>query len=114
MQVSCECMSVNGELGNGEQWACELNFCELHKSFKIYICHVSRILFPHIQEYSIYVDKIFYLRGKNILLMIQNIHPSKHNILFVTTISYIIFVAGACNWNLEVISHNFQYDVLNY
>jgi hypothetical protein len=52
------------------------------------------------------MDKIFYINGKNILLMIQNIRPTKHNILFLTIISYITFVVGACNWNLKNISHN--------
>jgi hypothetical protein len=36
-------MSMSGELVTDEQRACELNFCELHKIFKEYTCHVNQI-----------------------------------------------------------------------
>jgi hypothetical protein len=39
------------------------------------------------------MNEIFYLSDKHILLMIQYIHPSRQNILFVPRISYITFVA---------------------
>jgi len=52
------------------------------------------------------MDKIFYLRGKNIFLLLQNIHPSRQNILFVIITSSITFVVSAHTWNLKTFSHN--------
>jgi hypothetical protein len=43
------------------------------------------------------MDKIFYLCGKDIFLMLQNIHPSRQNIVFMIIISYNTFVVGTHN-----------------
>jgi hypothetical protein len=56
--LSCEHVNVNGELVSGE-----LNFCEQHKIFKEYSCHISQI-------FSMYI-KIFHSCGHNIILTWQ-------------------------------------------
>jgi hypothetical protein len=61
------------------------------------------------------MNEIFYLSDKYIILMIQYIHPSRQNILFVPRISYITFVAQVLAIEIyKSVPIIFQYNVLNY